>query len=66
MHSANTRVMCRFCREDAKATERGGIGAEEGEDVFALDGSVLFDGGDGDDEGIEDIDEEKVGGKSCY
>eukprot|EP00557_Chaetoceros_sp_GSL56_P002119 CAMPEP_0176498136 /NCGR_PEP_ID=MMETSP0200_2-20121128/12139_1 /TAXON_ID=947934 /ORGANISM="Chaetoceros sp., Strain GSL56" /LENGTH=870 /DNA_ID=CAMNT_0017896281 /DNA_START=269 /DNA_END=2881 /DNA_ORIENTATION=- len=44
LHSSQTEVMCRFCSEDIIAKSRAEIGAPNGAVVFAIDGSVLFDG----------------------
>ena len=43
LHSGHTQVMCRFSREDIRATSRESIGAPRGVTVYAVDGSVLFD-----------------------
>jgi hypothetical protein len=44
LHSHATQVMCRFSAEDVVATSRTIIGAPEVATVYAVDGSVLFDG----------------------
>jgi hypothetical protein len=44
LHSLATQVMCRFSAEDVAASSRTSIGAPEGSTVYAVDGSVLFNG----------------------
>lgn len=44
LHSHGTQVMCRFSAEDVAATSTAIIGAPEGATVYAVDGSVLFNG----------------------
>lgn len=48
LHSADTKVLCRFCSADIIATKRSEIGLPANATdnvVFTLDGSVLFDYG---------------------
>lgn len=44
LHSHATQVMCRFSAEDVLATSSVMVGAPEGATVYAVDGSVLFNG----------------------
>lgn len=44
LHSHATQVMCRFSAEDVSAASSLVVGAPEGVTVYAVDGSVLFNG----------------------
>lgn len=42
LHSPFATVMCRFSSEDVIAESRSSIGAPEGLDIYAVDGSIIF------------------------
>lgn len=44
LHSPATSVMCRFSAQDVDALTRESIGAPPGVTVYAIDGSVIFNG----------------------
>jgi len=50
LHSPATCVMCRFSAEDLLASSRSEIGALSGVLVYAVDGSVVLDSNEGDDD----------------
>ncbi|GMH76444.1 hypothetical protein TL16_g07085 [Triparma laevis f. inornata] len=47
LHSANTQIHAMFCSQDLQASTREECGAPDGEIIYALDGSVLFEEGAG-------------------
>ena len=60
LHSSGTSVMCRFSAEDLLANTRSEIGVTSGVVVYAVDGSVILDVSEGEDENFMDTNGEMI------